>query len=221
MKFLVLLILSIQLSHGQERYIKYKNGTVVCVDEAYQMGHLNFFTWSMKEILDFLAKDEFLKEKEWKVIEQNPELAMHLKTAADLGLKISEQFCPYDQKSTSDGVYGSDDEVDSIRHFVMSSYLSFQLGKAKARKFMSAHENSEYENSNMMDYYNNELGFNFGESLIKKYQSMGMRRSVQFFMEDVKLEIKRKHELPRGNTLDFMVIKSGPSTCAKRKYPNF
>lgn len=185
------------------------------------MGHLNFFTWSVKEVLDFLAKDELMKEKEWKVIESNPELAMHIKSAADLGLKISESFCPYDPKASSDGVYGSDDEVDSIRHFVMSAYLSFQLGKEKARKFMSAHENSEYENANMMDYYNNELGFNFGESLIEKYKKMGLRRSAAFFIEDVKREIKKKHELARGDHLDFMVIKSGPSTCAKKKYPNF
>lgn len=221
MKLLILLFLAAQITYGGERQIKYKNGKVICVEEAYQMGHLNFFTWSVKEVLDFLAKDELLKEKEWKVIEENPELAVHLKTAADLGLEISEKFCPYDQTSVSDGVYGSDDEVDSIRHFVMSSYLSFKLGKEKARKFMSAHEDSQYENSNMMDYYNNELGFNFGESLTKKYQNLRLRPSIQYFIEDIKREIQAKHDLPRGNTLDFMVIKSGPSICAKRKYPNF
>jgi len=147
---------------------------------------------------------------------------LHIKKAADLGLQISESLCPPDPNSHATGVYSSDDEVDAARHFIMSSYLAFKVGKEKARKFMATHEDAEYANSNMMDYYNNELGFNFGESLVKKYQKLGISGgSTKYFIDDIKAEILRRHQLPKGNSTDFIVLASGPSTCSKTKYPNF
>lgn len=215
----------------KQRQIRYSNNTVVCVEELDNIGHLNFFTWSAKQILDALAQGELLKEKEWKTIEQNPELALHIKKAADLGLQLSESLCPINNKSQSNGVYGSDDEVDAARHFIMSAYLSLKVGKEKAKKFMAAHEDSQYENSNLMDYYNNEQGFNFGQTLAKKYRELkldlprpmrgGVSRNTDFIIDDLKAEIFRRHRAGRGTATDFMVLTSGPSTCAQTKYPNF
>lgn len=209
-------------AQNKQKQLKYNNQQVVCVDDVENIGHLNFFTWSAKQILDALAQSEFLKEREWKAIESNPELVLHIKKAADLGLEISKAVCPFDPKSHSNGVYESDDEVDAARHFVMSAYLSFKVGKEKARRFMASHEDNEYANANMMDYYNNELGFNFGESLVKKYEKLELRGSnTKYFIDDIKAEILRRHQLPKGNNTDFMVLTSGPSTCAQKKYPNF
>lgn len=219
---LVTIFLSKASFAQKQRELKYNNQTVVCVEDVENIGYLNFFTWSAKQILDALAQGEFLKEREWKTIEGNPELVLHIKKAADLGLKISESLCPPDPNSRATGVYSSDDEVDAARHFIMSSYLAFKVGKDKARKFMSSHEDAEYANSNMMDYYNNELGFNFGASLVQKYEKLGMGSgSTKYFIEDIKAEILRRHKLPRGNTTDFMVLASGPSVCSQSKYPNF
>ena len=224
-KYAILVIYSLLFSAPyahSERYLKYSNDTTICVEELENIGHLNFFTWSGKQILDFLARSEMLKEKEWKAIEMNPELVLHIKTAADLGLEISEGLCPLDPTSHSTGVYSSDDEVDAICHFVMSAYLAFKVGKEEARTFMAAHEDSEFESTNMMDYYNNELGFNFGESLVKKYKNLRIwDRPTKYFIEDIKLEIQKRHQLKRGNPVDFIVLKSGPSVCAQTKYPNF
>lgn len=211
----------------KQREIRYSNNEVVCVDELENIGHLNFFTWSAKQILDGLARSEFLKEKEWKAIEMNPELALHIKAAADLGIQISESLCPINPKSQSYGSYGNDDEVDAARHFIMSAYLSFKVGKKKAKSFMAAHEDSEYEKTNLMDYYNNEQGFNFGESLIKKYDELKIHDArnrpvrTKYFIEDIKAEIVRRHRVNRGTSTDFMVLTSGPSVCAQTKYPNF
>lgn len=225
------LLLPLKSYAQKQRQIRYSNNTVVCVDELENIGHLNFFTWSAKQILDALARTEFLKEKEWKAIEMNPELALHIKTAADLGMKISESLCPLNTKSQSYGTYGSDDEVDAARHFIMSAYLSFKVGKVKARKFMAAHEDSQYENANLMDYYNNEQGFNFGQALVKKYEDLKLNsprtkygsvsRNTDFFIDDVKAEILKRHLSIKGNSTDFIVLTSGPSVCAQTKYPNF
>lgn len=226
MKFTVfILCFSLYLtlpSYAQkQKQLRYNNQQVVCVDDVENIGYLNFFTWSAKQILDALAQGEMLKEREWKAIETNPELVLHIKKAADLGLEISQSLCPEDPKIQSNGVYGSDDEVDAARHFVMSAFLAFKVGKEKARRFMATHEDNEYQNSNMMDYYNNELGFNFGASLVEKYKKMEISGSTKYFVDDIKAEILRRHKLPRGNKTDFMVLKSGPSTCANTKYPNF
>lgn len=217
-----ILLLPLNSFAQKQREIRYSNNTVVCIEELENIGHLNFFTWSAKQILDALARSEFLKEKEWKAIEKNPELVLHLKKAADLGLKLSESLCPVNPKSTASGVYGSDDEVDAARHFIMSAYLSLKVGKDKAKKFMVAHEDSSYENANLMDYYNNELGFNFGQSLARKYEKLEIRgNTTKYFIDDIKAEITRRQNMKRGDKSDFIVIASGPSVCAKTKYPNF
>lgn len=219
---LIFTLLPLTALAQKQKQIRYSNNTVVCVDELDNIGHLTFFTWSAKQILDALAQGEFLKEKEWKTIEMNPELALHIKKAADLGLQLSESLCPHNPKSQSNGVYGSDDEVDAARHFIMSAYLSFKVGKEKARKFMAAHEDSQYENANLMDYYNNEQGFNFGQSLVKKYEELKIRGGgTKYFIDDIKAEITKRHSLNRGNASDFIVLTSGPSVCAQKKYPNF
>lgn len=220
--YLLLTFLSVLHPGFTQRTVTYNNETTICVDEVSDLGHLNFFTWSAKQILDALAGSEFLKEKEWKTVELNPRLVLYIKEAADLGLEISESFCPLDPNSTSNGTYGVNDEVDSIRHFVMSSYLSWKAGPDAARKFMAAHEDSLFANDNMMDYYNNDLGFQFGEAQRRKYANRSMmENNLPEFLSDLRSEIQRKHNLPRGNSQDFLILTSGPSTCAKRKYPNF
>ncbi len=196
--------------------------TSACVEEVNQMGHLNFFTWSAKQILDALAGSEFLKEKEWKTVELNPRLALYIKEAADLGLEISEGLCPFDPTIMSNTSHAVDDEVDAIRHFVMSSYLAWKVGPQPARRFMAAHEDSLFENDNMMDYYNNNLGFEFGAGFRRRQESQSLLvNPLPTFLTEIRSEIRRKFELPRGDDLDFIVLKSGPSTCARRKYPNF
>lgn len=196
--------------------------TRACLEEVNQLGHLNFFTWSAKQILDKLAQSEFLKESEWRTIEMNPALAFNIKRAADLGLEISEGMCPFVQGSPSNGTYGVDDEVDSIRHFVMSAYLAWKVGPHPARMFMAAHEDSQFERDNIMDYYNNNLGFEFGERLRSSYRAGTLVEDNQArFINDVKNEVRRKFALPRGDDQDFLVLTSGPSPCARRKYPNF
>lgn len=228
---ITLFLLPLPSGAQRQRKIQYTNDTVVCVDTLEDIGHLNFFTWSAKQILDALAQGEFLKEKEWKVIEMNPELVLHIKTAADLGLKISESLCPGDTKSQSHGTYGYDDEVDAARHFIMSAYLSLKVGEEKARSFMAAHEDSQYDKTNLMDYYNNQQGFYFGQTLAKKYKDFQLdgprtkygtvSRSTDFFITDIKAEILRRHRLKKGNASDLIVLTSGPSVCAQAKYPNF
>jgi hypothetical protein len=218
----IVLLLSFPPSGFTERVLEFNNDAKVCVEEVNQLGYLNFFTWSAKQILDALAQNEFLKESEWKTVEMNPALAFNIKKAADLALEISEGMCPFVEGSTSNGTYGADDEVDSIRHFVMSSYLAWKVGPQPARLFMAAHEDSHFEKDNMMDYYNNNLGFQFGENLRKSYQAGSLLENNQDkFLADLKQEIRRKHNLPRGDAQDFVVLTSGPSSCARRKYPNF
>lgn len=218
----LILILSFPNAGKSERVLEFNNDTKVCVEEVNQLGYLNFFTWSAKQILDKLAQSEFLKESEWKTIEMNPALAFNIKRAADLGLEISKSMCPFAKDSTSEGIYGADDEVDSIRHFVMSSYLAWKVGPEPARLFMAAHEDSRFERENMMDYYNNNLGFEFGERLRTTYRAGSiLENNQERFISDIKAEIRRKLTLPRGNKEDFLVVSRGPSTCARRKYPNF
>ncbi len=198
--------------------------TADCIQETGQQEHLNFFTWSAKQILDALAQSELLKEKEWKTVELNPQLALHIKQAADHGLEISQSVCPFDRNSTSYNTYEVDDEADAVRHFVMSSYLAWRVGPQVARTYMAAHEDGLFKNDNMMDYYNNNLGFEFGEGFRRRLQNQSLSlvlNPLPTFMTEIKSEIQRKFTLPRGNKQDFLVLKSGPSTCARRKYPNF
>lgn len=196
--------------------------TTACVEEVNQMGHLNFFTWSAKQIVDALAGSEFLKEKEWKTVELNPRLALYIKEAADLGLELSEKVCPFDRSIPSNGTYSVDDEVDAVRHFVMSSYLAWKAGPQPARTFMAAHEDSLFANDNMMDYYNNNLGLEFGERFRRKQETQSLvLNPLPAFLTEIKAEIQRKFSLPRGSNQDFLILTSGPSPCARRKYPNF
>jgi hypothetical protein len=127
-----MLLLSFPQPGFTERVLEYDNDTTVCVEQVNQLGYLNFFTWSAKQILDGLAGSEFLKESEWKSVELNPRLALYIKEAADLGLELSQNICPYDPNSTSNNSYEVDDEVDAIRHFVMSSYLTWKAGPRAA-----------------------------------------------------------------------------------------
>lgn len=195
--------------------------TADCIQENNQQSYLNFFTWSAKQILDGLAGSEFMKEKEWKTIELNPRLALYIKEAADLGLEISQNVCPLDPNRTSIGTYEVDDEVDAIRHFVMSSYLAWKVGPQPARRFMAAHEDSLFASDNVMDYYNNNLGFEFGDRFRRSEQNQMVMNPLPDFLREIRKEIQRKLTLPRGNSQDFVVLTTGPSICAKRKYPNF
>ena len=218
----IILFLIFPSSGYPERVIEYNNGASICVEEVNGLGHLNFFTWSAKQIVDALAGSEFLRDSEWRSVELNPRLAIYVKEAADLGLELSESICPLDPDSTSNGTHGVDDEVDAIRHFVMSSYLTWKAGPQAARTFMAAHEGSMFANDNMMDYYNNDLGFQFGEAQRRKYAGGSLlENTLPSFLADIRAEISRKHNLARGNRQDFLVLTSGPSTCARRKYPNF
>lgn len=197
--------------------IELPNNSEVCVDDVTNLGHLNFFTWSAKQILDALAQGEFLREREWKTIEDHPQLALYIKDAADLGIDLSEELCPMDPGGGS-GIYGSDDEVDALRHFIMSAYLAWRVGPDPARSFMAAHEDALFENSNMMDYYNNDLGFRFGTEFRNRPL---IQRTSGNFRRRLTEEIQRKFSLHRGHREDFLVLATGPSRCAQRKYPNF
>lgn len=219
--FTILLCLSLPL-WGAERTVTYENDNTICIQDVQDIGYLGFFAWSGKQILDALAGNEFLTEREWRTIEMNPRLALFIKEAADLAQDISRQMCPFDPDSTSLAAYEVDDEVDAIRHFVMSSYLTWKAGPEAARYFMSSHEDHLFANDNLMDYYNNDLGFQFGERFRQRHQNDSLiSNPLPTFIADIKAEVRRKHALPRGDHEDFIILKSGPSSCARRKYPNF
>jgi hypothetical protein len=221
--FILLLtfFLAIPSAGAREKTLTYHD-TSICIQDVHDMGYLNFFTWSAKEILDALAGSEFLDEREWKTIQTNPKLTLFIKPAADLGLEISKSICPVDPDHKDRGIYEVDDEVDAVRHFVMSSYLTWKAGPLAARTFMAAHEDNMFASDNMMDYYNNNLGFEFGEKFRQKHLGDSFAtNSLPDFIAEIKKEIRRKHALEKGNPQDFLVLKTGPSVCARKKYPNF
>jgi hypothetical protein len=219
--FILIVFLSFPLS-GAARTLSYHNDSTICIQDVQDIGYLGFFAWTSKQVVDALVGNEFMTEREWRTIEMNPRLALFIKEAADLGYEISKGMCPYAIDTTSTGTYEVDDEVDAVRHFVMSSYLAWKAGPQAARTFMASHEDNMFANDNMMDYYNNNLGFEFGESFRRRHQNDSLvSNPLPAFLSEIRAEIRRKHNLPRGNHQDFLVLTSGPSECARRKYPNF
>lgn len=132
---LLIFLLSFNLYASRDHQKSYSvNNDIICIEDLRFIGHLSFFTWSMKSVLAKLAGSEFLNEKEWKVTEQNPQLCVKLKSAADFAIKNSESFCKEDLTLLKDGVYGYADEVDAVRHFSMSAYLALTINEKNIYK---------------------------------------------------------------------------------------
>lgn len=84
----ILIFTFLSPSFGTDKPVKINEETIICVYDTSQLDYLNFFTWVSKNVLDTLARAEFLKEAEWKIIEKNPELLVHLKQAAKFAIKF-------------------------------------------------------------------------------------------------------------------------------------
>ena len=98
---LIMLIFTFLIpSYGRVKPVQVNEGTIICVYDTSELEYLNFFTWASKNVLDAVARSEFLKEAEWKIIEKNPELLVHLKQAAKFAIKFSQKLCP-ETKQTS------------------------------------------------------------------------------------------------------------------------
>lgn len=76
------------------------------------------------------------------------------------------------EKSTSKNFpeQNLNDESDAFRHFLWAAMLTKELGKAKAKEFLDAHENDpdQPDIERQMDSHNNDLGQSAAESLIKQ-----------------------------------------------------
>lgn len=81
-------------------------------------------------------------------------------------IKVSNEACDLEIRH-----YGG--QSDALRHFILSSLLTANLDEKRARYLLTAHENKNYypqtksyvyDEHNVMDLYNNEIGIEFGSS---------------------------------------------------------
>ena len=120
----------------------------------------------------------------------------------------------------------SRDEVDAIRHFIGASLLSANTDPIYARRLLTAHERrrDEFDEENIMDLNNNEVGFSHGQEIPKVFKEKRVRKagsgrigkvkyksindSIEYFREIVKEKILR-------DELDY--LQWGNSDCTLSK----
>ena len=143
--------------------------------------------------------------KMWKIILTKPWSLPWIKKSADLANIHSQNFC-----DVMDEPRHTRDEVDAVRHFILSSLLSSKLGKVFTRRFLTAHEQrgDSYNDENIMDLKNNELGIDF---------SVHIRRlSVSQKLLKIKRELRSRIEQGK-----LFVLTTERSACANSdKFPN-
>jgi hypothetical protein len=130
----------------------------------------------------------------------------HFLKAYHLAEDFSREICGLDFDSKRHSL----DEVDAIRHFIWSSYLTYYLGEKKAREIFSLQERTrKLKKASKMDLYNNERGIQFVKLIMRKRTS---------FNKYVQEEYVLKY-LDQGL---FKVIKSRDSSCSRSDlYPNY
>ena len=109
----------------------------------------------------------------WKVILTKPWSLPWIKKSANLADLHSQKFC-----DVVDEPRHTRDEVDAVRHFMLASLLASKLGANFTRKFLTAHEQrtDSYNDENIMDLKNNELGIKFSPQLKKLKDEMKLSK---------------------------------------------
>lgn len=115
-------------------------------------------------ILSEWLSDEDVKVSEAQVIahyNMNPNTIRRYKK---LSLELTSQMCFGSNEMPDLKIKTQDNEVDALRHFFMAFLLARHYGETEARHLLLAHEawphvDRELEIRNLMDLYNNEIGF--------------------------------------------------------------
>lgn len=144
--------------------------------------------------------------KMWKVIMQKPWSVVWIKKSAELSDLHSSTFC-----DVVDEPRHTRDEVDAVRHFMFSSLLASKLGPKFTRDFLTAHEQrtDTYNDENIMDLKNNDLGIHFSNKL-KRFSKSSTK------LKKIKLELRSR--IKNG---DLYVLNTERSKCANsEKFPN-
>lgn len=138
----------------------------------------------------------------------------HFLHAYHLAEELSREACGLSEDSERHSL----DEVDAVRHFIWSSYLTFYLGEKISREILSLQEDRELlENSSKMDLYNNERGIEFANFIQEKIEKDDNQMSYSF---DDRTQQQYALEYLRDGLLK--VIESKESGCSTPdKYPNF
>lgn len=141
----------------------------------------------------------------WKVILTKPWSMPWIKKSAELADQHSQMFC-----DVIDEPRHTRDEVDAVRHFMLASLLGSKLGSKFTRDFLTAHEqrSDRYNDENIMDLKNNELGISFSNEL----KRMSKNEKILKIKSELRLRITNG---------ELFVLTTERSSCSNSlKFPN-
>lgn len=141
----------------------------------------------------------------WKVILTKPWSLPWIKKSAELAGQHSQTFC-----DVVDEPRHTRDEVDAVRHFMLASLLGSKLGDKFTRDFLTAHEQrtDRYNDENIMDLKNNELGIIFSNQIKK----MNTKDKL------LKIKSELRSRITKG---ELFVLTTERSSCSNSlKFPN-
>lgn len=105
-----------------------------------------------------------------------------------------------------------DNEVDAVRHFVLSTLLGY-FHPEEALPILLNHEVSgkkPLNKQNLMDMYNNQLGMSFGEELKKKNKKMS-KLDIAYAASEKALYLLKTKELRTLKAIKYGPCKNLPS----------
>ena len=181
--------------------------------EDLTLEELGFFRSHLASLMDKFSKGK-LSDDMLKYFTNDLQASRHFLKAYYLAEGLSKEICGLSEESKRRAL----DEVDAIRHFIWSSYLTYHLGEKRSREILSLQEKTtKLDNANKMDLYNNERGIQFAKSILKK------RRTRQGRIKHrLNKHIQEQYALEYLDEGLFKVIKSKDSACKRDGiYPNY
>ncbi len=148
-------------------------------------------------------------------LQQHPQVLHSIIEAANFAWKSTKKVCNTEQANEHNT------ELDALRHFYFSSYLTMSLGENLAEEYLVAHENRETSHSNKMDYFNNNKGITFVTSL--KNEISDKKGSSRRVLRRKQFELIRNEGEKLLRSGELAVITSTPTESCKieEHYPNF
>lgn len=158
-------------TYHPERLFKYK-GRIMAIPEFHAHRAPDGFakTNTLLTLAEWLS-DTDVKVSEAQVIAHYNMNPNTVKRYMELSLRLTAEMCFQTSELPEAKVKTQDNEVDALRHFFMAFFLARHYSETQARHLLLAHEawpqvDRELEIRNLMDIYNNEIGF----EAAKEYQ---------------------------------------------------